>query len=104
MWYTESVWFKGSYRSDRRLSFPSKPQPLIECASMLCTLLLLEAEMELSLKPSERFTARGKDIPFGSARHDVASVGCVTQVEGIKKRFRDSKSSHQEFTCRSVSH
>lgn len=51
-------------------------------ASTLCALLVLEAEMELSLKTQGAFVRAGIDIPFGSPRHDVAYVGCVTRVEG----------------------
>lgn len=70
----------------------SVPQGSVRCLPLpltgslppsLWALLLLEAGDGAQPKnPASVSLREGKDILLGSARHDVASVGCVTQVEG----------------------
>lgn len=55
--------------------------PLAECCLHVCPPAAGGRDGAQPKNPARIALREGKDIPFGSARHDVASVGCVTQVE-----------------------
>ncbi len=64
MCHPEAVWFIEQYKTDTSLSTLSQCLSL-SLASVLRTLLLLEAEMELSLKTQQAFHCeRGKISPL----------------------------------------
>lgn len=79
----------------------------LHLASMFCTLLLLEAEMELSLKLRERFTTRGERYPlwFCPTRCDICGLCNSSGRELREKRGSGTlkavtESSHVSLYCR----